>query len=64
MDTIGTHRFGYIFDRLISHVIVPVGQLAFDVFKSSLGDADTAWLGQAFETRGNIDAIAIYPAPS
>jgi hypothetical protein len=47
-----------MFFALLAHVVERVGQLVADLIAHRARDADAAGLGQRFQPRGDIDAVA------
>ena len=57
-DPVHPNPFGDILDPLLTSKLEANGQLVLDVIVRGAGDDDAAGFGQAFETRGNVHAIA------
>src|SRR6266849_10835860 len=53
------HRLGDILDRLWAEVLVTQRELVAEVLADSARDADAAGVGEALETRGDVDAVAV-----
>ena len=56
-DPKGANRTGDIFDAVFAEVFEFIFTAIADVIPNPPGDADTARLGERFETRGDVDAI-------
>src|SRR5581483_4921873 len=54
----GPHRLGDVFQRLVAHVVIGNLGLAPDLAMRVVGDADATGIGDAFEPRGDVDAVA------
>ena len=55
---VNADRLGYIFDALLAEVFEFKRQLFHDVIVNAARDADTAWVSQPFQTRGDVYAVA------
>ena len=57
-DAVGVHRSRDVLDLLLAHVLEGEAQLVAHLVAHHAADADAAGLGQGFQPRGDVDAIA------
>ena len=55
----GADRPGDVLERELAQVLEAEVELAADLVVHLAGDADTAWLGQAFQPGGDVDPVAV-----
>src|SRR6185369_44248 len=58
-DAIDANRPGDVLDRVLAYELAGERKLAVDLIEGGARQTDTAALGQAFETRGDVDAVAV-----
>src|SRR5208283_2410167 len=57
-DAVGAQRSGDVFQILLAHIVDGDLELAADLLVGGGGEADATGLGDAFEARGDVDAVA------
>ena len=58
-DAIGSHRRGDVLDALLAEVLEGRAHALADRALDGVGDGDAARLGDALQTRGDVDAVAV-----
>src|SRR5216683_8306756 len=58
-EAIGAYRARDVLDCLLAPVLEGIGQPVADLIAYGAGDADPAWLGETFEPRRNVHAVAV-----
>ena len=56
---VDAHRIGNVLDLAVTERLVSANQLMLYLFVNAAGDIDLTRVGNAFESRSNIDAVAI-----
>ena len=55
-----SNRLGNILDRLLAEKVIGQRQFTAYGITGGAGDADATWLGESFQPRGDIHAVAIH----
>ena len=58
-DTVDPHRAGDVLDLLLAQILKGKGQPVAYVVVNRIGDEHPAGIGQGFDARGDVDAVAI-----
>src|SRR5215469_18865040 len=58
-DAVDAHRSRYVFDLLFAEILKAEIEYVAHLVAHDAADADAAGLGQCFQPRGDIDAVAI-----
>src|SRR3954470_12420586 len=56
---INAHGIGDVLDLAVPERLVTAHDLVLDLLVDRAGDKDLSWLGDALDTRGDIDAVAV-----